>query len=409
MKELIPALREIHQKGQRKERLTFEEMILLLFEGVINLGWPDERINLRFKPASIHGPINKILLIQLSSIGDVIYVTPVIPGLKEKFPKANLTFLVEETAKDIVTDNPGIDEVLLFPERRLLKEIQEGNYQKVIREIGLFAKKLRESQFDLAINLHTSPRSAGFTYLSGAKNISGLTLDESGLPFTCGSPWMFYKYFVGCNPVMAGLNPLNLVELSIKMAEVNPGVRETKVFIPPATEEKISQILSSFGVKEDDLLVGLNPGSNFACRRWIEEEFACLADLLDREYRAKIIIFGGPGDVELAKRIAQPMQARPINLAGKTNLKELAALISRCDHLITGDTGPMHLAGAVKTPTIVVAGPTRDGPYGCENHLLLQANLPCVGCGPTSKCEKKDCMKAIKAGDVLAALRYQRG
>ncbi|MBU1486978.1 glycosyltransferase family 9 protein, partial [bacterium] len=280
MKELIPALKAIHLKGQGRENLTFEEMILLLLEGVINLGWPDERINLRFKPASLYGPINKILLVQLSSIGDVIYVTPVISGLKEKFPEANLTFLVEETAKDIVTDNPDVDEVLLFPQRRLLKEIQEGNYRKVTKELSLFAKRLREEKFDLTINLHTSPRSAGLTHLSSAKNISGLTLDENGLPFTCGSAWMFYKYFVGCNPVMAGLNPLNLVELSIKMACVDPKVRETKVFIPPATEEKISRILSSSGVKEDDLLIGLNPGSNFACRRWIEEEFACLADLL---------------------------------------------------------------------------------------------------------------------------------
>jgi len=103
------------------------------------------------------------------------------------------------------------------------------------------------------------------------------------------------------------------------------------------------------------------------------------------------------------------MEEEAINLAGKSSLWELAGIIKRCDHLITNDTGPMHIAGAVRTKVIAIDGPTRFGPYGGEGHLILQTNLPCVGCGGMTTCDKGDCMRAIEVEDVLAALKYQRG
>ena len=341
----------------------------------------------------------------------MVYTTPVISGLREKYPKSYLAFLVEEEASPIVLDNPSLDQVFIFKGAEFYHRTKKGeDFKGIVGDLANFVLSLKEKGFDLCLNLHTSPRSALLTSLIQAKNTSGLTLADDGSLLIKGNLWMLLKHSLTCSSSLDGLLPWYLGESDLKAAGLNPSSKEQRIFFDRKTEEKADALLSSPGTGGKDLLIGLNPGSNILARQWLGERYAKLADLIVREYGAKILLFGGGRDVGLCQKIEALMENKETtNLAGKTGLKELAILISRCDHFITNDTGPMHLADAVGTKVIAIGGPTRTGPFGGKGHLILQANLPCVGCGPLSRCEKKDCMEAVSPEDVLAALKYQRG
>jgi len=385
--------------------------MLLLLERVLCLGLSNDlfRPNLSFKPTPISKTLEKILVIQLASIGDVIYTTPVISALREKYPKSYLAFLVEEEASPIVLDNPYLDEIFIFKGAEFYQRTKKGeDFKRIVGDLTNFVLSLKEKGFSLCLNLHTSPRSALLTSLIQANDTSGLTLTDDGSLLIKGNLWMLLKHSLTCSSSLDGLLPWYLGESDLKAAGLNPSSKEQEIFFDRQTEEKANSLLISPGIGEKDLLIGLNPGSNVLARQWFGKNYARLGDLIAKEYEAKILLFGGGRDVGLCQEIEALMEnKKTINLAGKTSLKELAVLISRCDHFITNDTGPMHIADAVGTKVIAICGPTRTGPFGGKGHLLLQARLACVNCGPLSRCEKRDCMKAVDPEDVLAALKYQ--
>ena len=268
---------------------------------------------------------------------------------------------------------------------------------------------MRGKQFDLIINLQPDPKISYLTYLAHPENIDGLITREDGQLMIVGNLWMLY-WQLNYRRRDNYLDILDLIEINLKMARVNPKTRQLNLFVNEEVKKKASQVLDSFDIKEKDMLVGFNPGvgPGFRRRAWRREGYAKLGDLLIKHYGAKVIIFGGPDDVALACEIEGRMKESPINLAGKTTLKELTYLISKCDHFITGDTGPMHIAGAMGTKIIALYGPNLQTPYGGKGHLILYAKLSCIGCGGDSKCQTLDCMKAITANDVLMAVKFQQ-
>lgn len=405
-------IKSTYLKMDRGQKLSKGEMLLLLIDKTLNANWGVQRLtNLPYQPGSIEGRVDNILVIQTSSIGDVVYTTPALRGLRERYPHSHISLLTSETPKEIILGNPNVNKVFSFPREQCLKDFREGkkNFTEIIAEIYRPIQRLQFSNFDLILNLSVTPMSAVLTHLIGGRNVWGLMVDEFGRPKLVGCVWSLYTFYIKANRVMQDLNRLDLMELHLRMADVNPSKRELLISIETEIKNRCLQILDDYGVKQGDLVIGLNPGAGFRSRCWLKERFAQLGDRLNEEYGAKIILFGGPKEEDLAKEIAEMMNQRPINLAGKTFLKELAAYLSRCDCLITNDTGAMHIAAAIGVPVIAICGPTRVGPLGKEGHLLLQADLECIGCGTTSVCTKGDCMRAIPVEAVLEALRYQRG
>jgi len=398
-------LENIYRRSQQGEKLSDEEMLLLLAESLL---FPRQREIIDYQKRKVEGEIDRILVVMLHMIGDVVCATPVIPALREKYPDAYIAFMVGDVAYELIKDNPLLDEVILFGERRYWFDLQGGRpFKEILDELWEFVLSLRERGFDLVIDLQMDPRVSYLVYLARPKNMEGMIVREDGQLMMAGNLWMAYKRFVHRQGTY---NLLNRSETYLKMAGLNPKIRQLSIFVDEETKKKSTRIFRSSGLKEKDVLVGFNPGIglNSPNLTWRKEEYARLGDILIKEYGAKIVIFGGPDDVQLAKEVAGLMKGRPLNLAGQTNLKELAAFACLCDHFITCDTGPMHIAGAVGTRTIVLCGPVLYGPYSGERNLILYPNLPCVGCGAGSKCTTRDCMKAITAEDVLAAFKYQR-
>jgi ADP-heptose:LPS heptosyltransferase len=177
-------------------------------------------------------------------------------------------------------------------------------------------------------------------------------------------------------------------------------------FVNSREREYIEKELSKNGVRGKDLLVVMNPGGNWPPKRWSEENFSKLGDLLAKGYKAKIVISGASGDTKRATRIAGRMKERPVLFTGKTNLKELAALMERADFVVSGDSGPAHIACAMGSSVIVLFGPTSPeltGPYKCANSRVIQKSLDCERPCYDTSCRNYECMDSIETNDVLAA------
>jgi ADP-heptose:LPS heptosyltransferase len=155
---------------------------------------------------------------------------------------------------------------------------------------------------------------------------------------------------------------------------------------------------------DSDVVVILNPATSWITKNWPSEYYAVLANLLIKNHKAKIILLGAPSDMQLVNNIMSGISQPVINLAGKTNLKELAAIVQNSNLFIGGDTGPLHIAAAVGTPTISVFGPTDPRIYTPEGegHIALTSSVACKGCH-NRMCKNHICMTMILPIDVYRA------
>jgi len=158
-------------------------------------------------------------------------------------------------------------------------------------------------------------------------------------------------------------------------------------------------------------ILGINPGASYgSAKRWYPEEFAKVASELSDRY--DIVIFGGPGEVDIALDIEKSLLEKGVknykNLAGKTTIPELMSRISNLDLFITGDSGPMHVAAAFQVPTVAIFGPTKDGEtsqWMNEKSLIVKKDLDCQPCMKrTCPLQHHNCMNLIKAVDVLKSV-----
>ena len=391
---------ETHRKKREGIKLAGDDLLQLLIEGMFFKNWPDRKIRLRHILTSPRREYKRILVIQLASIGDVVYTTPVFLGLKEKFKNAQLFFLTEKQTNSLVASDPHLDGIITFDKNGFLQKLLgPDKIEETKKNLRKLIEGISSKGFDLIINLHTSPRSAVLSKVIGADETWGLSLDDYGVPCVIGHPWMHYKYWTMKQGDTGGLG---IVELHLLMANVNPTKRETSIYVDEGSRKKAVKLLESHGIIEKDKPIGLFPGSNYPSRRWSKENFAALGNFIQSHFGARVIIFGGPQDTERADWIAQSMETPPINLAGKASLLELAALLKKCTLLVTNDTGPLHIACAVKTPSITLAGPAWIGPYG-SGHLLLVAKLPCIGC-PKFICSDHACMELITPEAVILTI-----
>lgn len=387
-------------------------MIHLLIESILEpKGWPAGEgagvLNFELQKGELPAP-KSILIIQLTSIGDVTMTTPVIEGLREKYPEARIAFLVDEPSLNIVKDNPFLDEVILFDEYRYFEEIKtkRKTIAEVESELGHFIEDLRSKKFDLVLNFHLSRRAAIVSKLIGAREAIGLNIDDDENLFLHGNLWMYYRYlrmFVKREGEHFERFS-HQAELNLRIAGVRPQDPRTTIFIDDAAEKEADGFLPQDELNE--WIVGLAPGANWPSRRWRAEKFAQLGDELVRQYGARIILFGGREDQDLAQQMIGVMQAKPIDTTGRLSLKGLAALLSKCRVLISNDTGPIHIAGAVGTPVISICGPSFRGPYGGNGHLILQADIACRDCARTG-CDDHRCMELIGIESVMKAVEIQ--
>ncbi|PRX35699.1 heptosyltransferase-2/heptosyltransferase-3 [Orenia metallireducens] len=327
---------------------------------------------------------NRILIIDLLYLGDLIFVTPFIRNLREKFPTAQIDMVVNSNFFDIMEENSYLDQVYAY------------NKNWSIKKSWKFARRLSQNNYELGLNLHGNWRTALLLKVINPAYTIGFGGKGRGI-------WLNQELLPAKNMHMVDVYLNFLAEIGFESID-NQGV---ELEINQEASKNMLNFLQEHDIKDKDRVVGLNTGGSWPTKQWTKEGFAQLGDRLEEELQAKVIFFGGPGDVERVNEIVAMMKTKPIIATGKTTLKELAALAARCNLFISGDTGPVHVAAAVGIPTIALFGPSDEQkyrPYG-EKHKVIENGIDCRPCGHHHcPLEHHKCLEEISADDVLRAV-----
>lgn len=319
----------------------------------------------------------KILLIRLSSLGDIVLTTPATRAVRAHFPDAYIAMLVAKQSAEILRENPHLDEIITFD--RLAKDKDTG-------EMLRMSRLLRERKFTIAIDFQRKFRTEMLMYFSGATERIG-----KGRFCTVRVPEQGNKH--------ATTHYFDLLHAAGIPAED----RRLELFLSESEQLEAAQRFDTAGVNDGQLKVGFFPGAGWKLREWMPERFAAIGDRLVENFNANVLIFGGPKEAELVQTVANLMNARAIPFAGNLQVRELAACLEKCDLFLTNDTGPMHIAAAVGTPTVSLFGPgnhIRFQPLGALHQTLRHA-VPCSPCKQfTDKCKDNICMKGIGVDEV---------
>ena len=335
-----------------------------------------------------------ILILSMTRMGDMIQTTPLIRGLKEKYPGSKITLLVTSDFATTVSLIPGVDYsiVLNFRQFDVQENWEDRSWIKVYRYLEEHLENIKSRNFDLLVNLSHSKFSALMARYLGIKNIVGFHCNESGNRMT-GHPWM--QYF-GVELFNRPYNEFNLVEIFSRSGGVDARGRSIEVVRP---ENQAKTLISKF--RKEEILIGFQAGSSLEGRRWPVQSFASLADLLIEKVNARILIFGVESESQVAEDIVRLTRNknRITNLTGKTNLSELCGLLEKCEYLITNDTGTMHLAAALGTKVVGLffahAHPYETAPFS-QGHLIFQAGISCAPCSYGVHCNNIVCIEKVR-------------
>ena len=325
----------------------------------------------------------RIVVIVPNWIGDCLMATPVLRALRENIKNSYIAVLGHPRVIDVFRFNPNLDEIIEF------------DFKKGIFPLLDIIFRLSPKKFDTAFLLKPSFTKSLVCRLSGVRNIYG-----------CSSKKITFinKSFEahGRDEVHKMDYYLNTVTgLGLKLTK-----REPEIFLSNDELDKATRVLES--LPEASFRIVIHPKANWHLKMWPVEAFAGLADKLISELKASVIITGTAQDLELAHKIESLMANKPRILAGTTSLRELAAILSKVDLFISGDTGIMHLASSIHTPVLALFGPTHPSISGPRASSIIKIVFNDVGCKVPcykSDCLSNICMKGIGVDRVFEAAK----
>ena len=341
----------------------------------------------------------KILLVRLREIGDVVFTTPAIRALRERFPDAHLTYIVEPAAAPIVACNPLLNDVRVEPKRGLVADLALG-------------RSLRRERYDVAIDFHGGPRASLLTWLSAARERIGYDIPGRG--------WMYTRRVARARELRPRHSVENQWDLlaPLGIAPPDPSRAPVEMTSDAAAARTVAQRLRDANVSAGDRVIVVHVSVGNPFRRWPTDSFAALvADLAARDARHRVVLTAGPSDraatagvIEAARRrLGRGQQCRIVE-CGDFSLAELRALVDRASVYIGGDSGPLHVAATSRVPIVGLYGPTlpaRSAPWR-EPALAAEAvevhGLQCRPCDQRV-CAPGDfrCLTMISAEQVAAA------
>lgn len=335
--------------------------------------------------------IERVAIVKLSSIGDVVHALPVSAALKRSFPHLQITWITEERCAEMVTGNPYVHEVLTVPG----KAWRHGAWSpRVWREVRQMVDILRSHRFQMTIDLQGLLKSAVVAWLTGAPIRIGYHWQRE-----CA--WLFNRV-VPKEPTSVHVVQEYLDVARFLGAETEPV--EFPLYIPPEADERVRRVLQEEGIPSAEGFISINPSAGQPFKRWRTERWAELITLFDQRYHLPVVLVGSKADRLLAEDIRARTSAPFVDMVGKTNLKELSAILRRSLLHICGDTGSAHISVALGKPVIGLYGPTdhwRTSPYGQEHRMITHKHRCPVCKGAKPRREHSDCMDMITVAEVL--------
>lgn len=330
----------------------------------------------------------RILVIKLDHLGDVLLATPVFSNLRRAYPNAELHALTGTWSRVVLEKHPDVNHVVEYNSPAFCRTGQPTS----LKETFKLYRQLRRQKYDLMVELRSDWRTIWFAF----GRLTPKRLSRAALQI---ANKLGFAQFSGTHETTRNLDVLRQAGIAIPV--------RTAIFSVTAEDKKwASDFLATYRVEKQRPLIAIHPGSPIALKRWLPERYAELADWLIAQKRAQILFVGVEDEIPIITEIQALMQGESINIAGKTTLTQLASILLTCNVFIGNDSGPMHLAAAVGTQTIGVYGPgdpTRFGPAGekCQT-IRRRSDCPCVGA--TCRFGEAGCMSKIQVADVIQTL-----
>jgi heptosyltransferase-2 len=335
--------------------------------------------------------IKRLLIRSANWIGDAVMTTPAVRTIRKGFPNTHISLLAKPWVAPVFENSEHIDQLLIYDGEKRHKRFS-GKFR--------LARDLKKYNFDAAILMQNAFEAALITFLAGIPIRIGYSTDARRLLLTHAVPCT--KEIKKKHQTDYYLNILRAIGLPWD----NRGL-----YLKLSQKDKLraERILLEQHLSLENKLIGINPGATYGpAKQWSPDRYANLADRIQALFGVRVIIFGGPDDKMLGRKISQKMRHRPVDLSGKTSLGEAMALIERCDLFITNDSGLMHVAAALDVPLIAVFGstnPVATGPLGSSSKVV-QAAVPCSPC-LKSECPEGhlNCMDQIDVDRVYDSVK----
>ena len=345
----------------------------------------------------------KILLVRLRQIGDVVFTTPTFAALRDHFPSAQLTYLVEPAAASVVAGNADLSAVIVAP--------RAPGVRGFVADLAL-GRRLARERFDLVLDFHGGPRAALLTWLSRAPCRVGYEVS--------GRAWMYTQRVARPRELRPRHSVENQWDLLTAIGVPPPDRGRYPVVMPLVrdTATQVRQRLASHGVAPDARIVVMHVSAGNPFRRWPLEAFASVAAALPAvDARVRVIVTSGPSEADAAAQVIRDARERlapevreQVLACGEFSLAELRALVDDAALYIGGDSGPMHVAATTRVPMVSLYGPTlpaRSEPWRAGSLPALAIEVHGLACRPCDQrvCEPGDfrCLGQISPGRVIDA------
>ncbi|MFA5410468.1 MAG: lipopolysaccharide heptosyltransferase II [Candidatus Omnitrophota bacterium] len=352
--------------------------------------------------------MKKFLIINPFGVGDVLFTTPVISNIKQRFPESLIGYWCNQRVEGILKNNSKIDRIFALSRGDIKKIYYKSKWEGIYKSYRLY-RQLQKERFDISLDYSLDHRYGLIAKLAGIKKRIGFNYKDRGRFLTDRLDLSGYSYKHVVEYYLDLLKPLN----------IEPKITKLDLSVPQAEKIKAKAILEDLGITEKDLLIGIAAGAgaswgvNASLKHWPAIKFAQLADKIIKAYSAKIIILGDAPERPIADTIINAMHHHAIDLTGKTSLESLIAIIDNLQVLVSNDGGPLHIAVALGKKTVSFFGPVSPkvyGPYPLDEnrHIVLRRNLECSPCYNKfrlSDCLKnKECLEAIDVQEALEAV-----
>jgi heptosyltransferase II len=363
-------------------------------------------------PAAISDPPRRLVIRGVNWLGDAVMTTPALLRLREALPSTHITLLSPDGMMDLWTHHPALDAVISFPKKAGLNTV---------------ARQLRRGDFDTALILPNSPRTALEAWLAAIRRRVGIAApfrsffltdpmapDPAVIRMRKRTPKEIRRCLTDGSTTTVYPGASHQMHHYLRLAAHLGASAEPIAPHLEVTEAEVEQACAKFfGGDRSRLRVGLNAGAEYGpAKRWPLERFAEAGREIHAQTGATLVLFGGPADTVMASDLASQLRALGVLesailvLAGRTRLRELLAALHQCAVLLTNDTGPMHLAAAVGIPVVVPFGstsPELTGPGlpGDPRHRRIRTDAPCAPCFLRECPVDFRCLRGIQASAVV--------
>jgi heptosyltransferase-2 len=337
----------------------------------------------------------KILVRTPNHLGDCVMALPMINEVQEAHPGSSVTLLVPEALADLFGANPAIDAIIRIPTAHVHGMIAVMKIKELVSSGG----------FDLCYILPPSFGAAAAFKLAGIKERIGYIAD--------GRRLLLSRAFALPAPLNCQHRSRTYFDLLRRATSQDIEFQEPKLVLNDADDTKAEEILAGYGVAASDRYAVISHRAVAESRRWGTQNYTELARRMVHGFNLKIILIGSNADSRDGDEVVAGVGGKHVlNLAGKTSLRESAAILANAVVFIGNDSGPAHLAAAVGIPLVVISGaddPKETGPLSRRSRLLYLSQLECISC-VRNKCSLKGqafmrCMHEISADMVFTAVR----